>query len=334
MEPRQPCGAIQGNMADLTSTPAIQESVRSVQAMADGFFARLPHMVLALVVFIAIHFLGIGVRALVRKVSAKMRKRRNVGIVLGRLAGWSITFLGLLIALVIAIPSFKPGQLVQILGISSVAIGFAFRDILQNFLAGILMLLREPFRIGDQIVFKEFEGTVEAIETRATMIRTYDGRRVVVPNGELFTNAVTVNTAFPKRRVEYTVGIGYGDDVEQAKALMLEAMRAVEGVLDDPAPQALLYDLAESTVNIRIRWWIDPPKQSSALDTRDQVLMAVKRKLTEHGIDLPFPTQVLLYHDQTEETDGDRRRQREGWPKGPGEVPRPRAVLADKEAAS
>ncbi len=312
-------------MADLT-TPVLQDSLQGVRSMSDGVLERLPYIIVAIIVFAAFHVIGKGVRALVRRVSARMRKRRNVGIVLGRLAGWAITSLGLLIALVIAIPSFKPGQLVQFLGISSVAVGFAFRDILQNFLAGILMLLREPFRIGDQIVYKEFEGTVENIEARATMIRTYDGRRVVVPNGELFTNAVTVNTAYPKRRVDYTVGIGYGDDVERAKALMLEAMREVDGVLADPPPQALLVDLAESTVNIAIRWWIEPPQRSSALDSRDLVLTAVKRKLTENGIDLPFPTQVLLYHDQTEETDGDRRRQREGWPAGRSEVPRPRAA--------
>ena len=94
----------------------------------------------------------------------------------------------------IAIPSFQPAQLIQLLGISGVAIGFAFLDILQNFLAGILILLTEPFRLGDQIVVGGYEGTVEEIETRATSIRTYDGRRVVIPNSNLFTESVTVNT--------------------------------------------------------------------------------------------------------------------------------------------
>ena len=91
---------------------------------------------------------------------------------------------------------------------------------MQNFLAGILILLTEPFEINDQIVFKSFEGTVENIETRATTIRTYDGRRIVIPNAELFTNSVTVNTAFDKRRIEYDFGIGYGDDIDHAKQLI------------------------------------------------------------------------------------------------------------------
>jgi small conductance mechanosensitive channel len=163
---------------------------------------------------------------------------------------------------------------------------------------------------------------------RATMIRTYDGRRVVIPNAELFTNAVTVNTAFDKRRLQYDVGIGYGDDISLAWHLIFQAMRGVDGVLSDPAPDALVVKLAGSRVNIRARWWIQPPRRADALDLQDRVLQAIKEKLTANRIDLPFPTQQVLFHDQTEESDGNRQRQREGWPAGNGEAPRPQR-LAD-----
>jgi small-conductance mechanosensitive channel len=217
--------------------------------------------------------------------------------------------------------------LVQLLGISGVAIGFAFRDILQNFLAGILILMTEPFQIDDQIVFKDFEGTVENIQTRATTIRTYDGRRIVVPNSELFTNSVTVNTAYDNRRIEYDIGIGYGDDIDLAKRLMLEAIYSVDEVLKDPAADVLVLELAESSVNIRARWWIKPPRRIDDLRSRDKVISAIKQKLyVENGIDLPYPTRQILFHDQTEETDGDRSRQREGWPAGNHEVPKPRSI--------
>jgi small conductance mechanosensitive channel len=247
-------------------------------------------------------------------------------MVLGRLSQGVIILLGLFVALAIVLPSFKPGDLIQLLGISGVAVGFAFRDILQNFLAGILILLTEPFQIDDPIVFNNFEGTVKEIQTRATTIRTYDGRRVVIPNSELFTNSVTVNTAWENRRLEYDVGIGYGDDIDRAKQLMLEAVRSVDEVLNNPAPDVLVMELAESTVNIRVRWWISPPRRAESLDSRDRVLTAIKKKLTTNGIDLPFPTQQILFHDQTEETDGDRTRQREGWPAGNKEVPKPRSI--------
>ncbi|MBD2247308.1 mechanosensitive ion channel family protein [Nostoc sp. FACHB-888] len=297
-----------------------------IQSMINGLIALLPNILLGLIVFIFFLFIASRIKALVKRLTRNRRSARNLGLVLGRLAQGLTILIGLFIALSIVIPTFQAGDLIQLLGISGVAIGFAFRDILQNFLAGILILLTEPFQIDDQIVFKGFEGTVENIETRATTIRTYDGRRIVIPNSELFTNSVTVNTAFDNRRLEYDVGIGYNDDIDRAKQLMLDAMLSVNEVLKDPAPDVLVMELAESTVNIRVRWWVHPPRRADNLISRDKVITAIKKTLVANGIDLPFPTQQILFHDQTEETDGNRSRQREGWPAGKGEVPKPRRI--------
>ena len=297
------------------------------QAVVNGLIAAIPSIGVALAVFAVFLLLAAIVKGVVARLTeARLRAHRNAGMAVGRLAQGLVIFVGLLVALSVALPTFHPGDVVQVLGISSVAIGFAFRDILQNFLAGILLLVTQPFRIGDQIVAGTNEGTVENIQTRATFIRTYDGRRVVIPNAALFTGTVVVNTAFDHRRLEYDIGIGYGDDVDRARGLILDAVRRTEGVLADPAPDVLLMDFAPSSVNLRLRWWIAPPKRSDALDARDKVLTAVKHELTAHGIDLPFPTQHVLFHDQTEDSDGDRRRQREGWPAGPGDVPASRKV--------
>jgi small-conductance mechanosensitive channel len=237
-----------------------------------------------------------------------------------------------LVAVTAAFPSFTPADLVGALGIGSVAIGFAFKDILQNFLAGLLILVTRPFGVGDQIRFKDYEGTVEDIQTRATYIKTYDGRRVIIPNGELYTNSVTVNTAFPQRRWQYDVGIGYGDDVDRAREIILRVLQEAQDVVPDPKADVIVVDLAESTVNLRARWWTRS-QMADGLAAQDRVLTAVKRALTEAGIDLPFPTRQILLHDQTEATDGDRRRQREGWPAGDGEVPATRGIAAALEQA-
>jgi len=295
--------------------------IDKMQTMLNGFIVLLPNIILALIVFAIFFFVARTIKKVVRKLTLDRREARNLGMVLGRLAQGTTILVGLFIALSIVIPSLKANDLVQLLGISGVAIGFAFRDILQNFLAGILILLTEPFQIDDQIVFKEFEGTIENIQTRATTIRTYDGRRIVIPNSELFTNSVTVNTAFENRRLQYDIGIGYGDDIDEARRLILEAVHGTDGVLETPAPDAIVVDLAGSTVNIRARWWVQPPRRADVLDLQDRVLTNIKNKLTTHGIDLPFPTQQILFHDQTEATDGDRAHQREGWPAGKGKVP-------------
>ncbi len=300
--------------------------IDKMQAMLNSFIALLPNIILALIVFAIFFFVARTIKKVVRNLTRDRRQARNLGLVLGRLAQGTTILIGLFIALSIVIPSLKANDLVQLLGISSVAIGFAFRDILQNFLAGILILLTEPFQIDDQIVFKEFEGTIENIQTRATTIRTYDGRRIVIPNSELFTNSVTVNTAFENRRLEYDIGIGYGDNIDEARRLILEAMRETSGVIETPASDAIVVELAGSTVNIRARWWVAPPRRADVLDLQDRVLTNIKNKLTANGIDLPFPTQQILFHDQTEATDGDRAHQREGWPAGKGKVPQSRSI--------
>lgn len=304
-----------------------------LQAMLDRAIALLPNLVLAAIVFVLFLLAGRGVRAFGVRWAARTRKHMNLGLLLGRLARWALVSLGLLVALSILVPSFKASGLIELLGIGTVAIGFAFRDILQNFFAGILLLLTEPFRIGDQIVVKEHEGTVEAIETRATTILTYDGRRVVIPNTLLFTEAVTVNTANEKRRSGYDVGIGVGDDIEAARAAILAALRAVDGVLPDPPPQVLVVELADFAVKLRVWWWTDPPQRTHVLQVQSRVLQTIKETLVEHGIDLPFPTQQILFHDQTEESDGDRSRQREGWPAG-GPRPVPKAMRIGEAVAA
>ena len=147
-----------------------------------------------------------------------------------------------LIAAAIVFPSVQPGDVLGALGIGSVAIGFAFKDVLQNLLAGLLILIRRPYTIGDEIVVDNYEGRVEHIESRATMIRTYDGRRVVIPNSDIYTKAVTVNTAYPTRRDEYNVGIGYGDDPMLAAEIFRQAARDVAGVLMKPPAECFPWE--------------------------------------------------------------------------------------------
>lgn len=306
-----------------------------LESMLNTLIARLPGVIAGLVVFFAFLYGARGARALVHRLTVSRHRSESLGRALGRIALWGIVVLGALVATLIAFPGFSVGQMVQLLGIGGLAFGIIFRDIFEDFFAGILLLLQQPFQIGDQIIVDEYEGTIEDIETRATTIRTYDGRRVYVPNADLFTQIVTVNTAYPHRRIEYDIGIGYSDDIALAQRLTLEALSDIDGILTEPAPEVLVVGLADSSVTLRARWWITPPRRADAMDSRDRVLAAVKDRLIAQGIDLPFPTQQILLHDQTEVTDGDRRRQREGWPAGPGDVPAPRhaAVATDQSPA-
>ena len=289
----------------------------------------LPNIVIAVLVFLLFLLIASQTRKIVQRINIR-KYHQNLVIVLGRMVQWGLILLGVLLSVTVAFPSFTPGNLISALGITGIAIGFAFKDIFENFLAGILILVTEPFKIGDQIVFGSFEGTIEEIEARATKMRTYDGRLVVIPNSELYKGSFIVNTAYPTRRLQYDVVIGNGDGIATAKKVMLEALHGLPDVEQDPAPDVLLMAYADAGVAIRLRWWIKPPRRSDALEIQDQVLEKVKAALTWHGIDLPYPTHQVLFHDQTEDTDGDRRRQREGWPAGQGKVPHPARCLGDE----
>ncbi|HYO80969.1 MAG TPA: mechanosensitive ion channel family protein [Bryobacteraceae bacterium] len=289
-------------------------TLERIEGFITGFWWILPNLGIALVVFLI--FIGIawGAHSAVSRFF-NHRGRPDLAALLAGFARWSVIALGLLIVATIVFPSVKPADVLATLGVGSIAIGFAFKDILQNWLAGLLLLLRQPFRQGDQIVVGKHEGTVERIEARATLIRTYDGRRVIIPNSSVYTESVTVNTAFTQSRSEYDVGIGYGDDLGKACEVIRSALKGVPGVSEDPVPEAIPWELAGSSINIKVRWWTQP-QRSDVVHTRGHVIQAVKRALSQAGIDLPFPTNVVLLHDQTEEADGDRTRQREGWPAG------------------
>jgi small-conductance mechanosensitive channel len=301
----------------------VQPALTKIEGFVEGFFWILPNLGIAAVVLLLFWAGSWAARRSVRGVLNR-RGREDLGSLLGGFARWGLLLLGFLVAATIVFPSISPANLLSTLGIGSVALGFAFKDILQNWLSGLLILYRQPFRRGDQIKSGEFEGTVEHIEARATLIRTYDGQRVVIPNSDIYTRAVTVRTAFPKRRSDYDVGIGYGDDVENACRVILRALEGVEGVEKDPAPEVIPWELDASTVNLKVRWWSDS-KLSNVVHSRGRVVLAVKQALSEAGIDLPFPTRMVLLHDQTEVTDGDRTRQREGWPAG-RTTPKPRRL--------
>ncbi|WP_406827889.1 mechanosensitive ion channel family protein [Microbulbifer sp. ARAS458-1] len=290
----------------------LSEAIGQVDSWVDGAIKLLPNFAVALVVLIIFYAIGALVRLLIRR-HLKRRDRSNLGDVLGGLVKWGITLIGLLLAATIVMPSLKPGDLIAGLGVGSVAIGFAFKDILQNWLAGLLILIRQPFEVGDQIQVSDFEGTVKRIETRATVINTYDGQRVLIPNSDIYTNAILVKTARSLRRSDYEIGIGYSDSITEACEVIEKALGNVEGIATKPAPEALPWDLAASWVTIRARWWTNS-RQTDVTHVRARVVEAVKEALDEAGIDMPFETQVHLFHDQTDESDGQRGRQREGWP--------------------
>ena len=274
--------------------------IEKLDTWLDGFIRNLPNILVGIAVFIAMIYIARWAGKIVKKL-LKNRGRQNFGEILGGFLRWTLTLVGLMISLTIISPNLSPADLIAGLGVSSVAIGFAFKDILQNWLAGILILMRQPFELGDQIVVNGFEGTVERIETRATIIRKYNGERIVVPNSEIYTNSVNVITANELIRSQYDLGLGYDQDRDKAMKILRDTIENIEGVSNEKPVDILPWDQADSWLTIRLRWW-SKSDRPTVVKTFSKVILETQNAMDKAGIDLPFPTQVEIQnaHDLKE----------------------------------
>jgi small conductance mechanosensitive channel len=280
-------------------TAKYNEAYSTIDKFVDGFWERLPYICIAFIVFTVFILLSKLFKFFVRKtLSERSYTKQNLVLVLNRVGSSAIIFFGFLIAMVIAIPGFTPGQLMSALGIGSVAIGFAFKDIFQNLLSGILILLSEPFKIGDDIIVSGMEGTVEDIQIRATFLRSPDGRRIVIPNATVYTSAVTVNTAYQRRRCEFVVGIGYEDDVQKAKDIILKLLDKDQAILSQPGFSVNVAALADFSVNLKVQWWVNTTETSTSASI-SMVQEHVIQSFAENNISIPYPVQeVKVYRGE------------------------------------
>jgi small conductance mechanosensitive channel len=159
----------------------------------------LPNILIGLLILILFLVVASFARSLTRRLALRRLSRQGVALLMARLVHTSITALGFLIAISVIAPSFQASDLIKVLGIGTVAIGFAFQNILQNFLAGILLLMQEPFRLGDFISVTGIEGNVSDIQARATIVTTKEGREVIIPNAVIFTSPVAVGHQNPNK---------------------------------------------------------------------------------------------------------------------------------------
>jgi small-conductance mechanosensitive channel len=189
-----------------------------------------------------------------------------------------------------------PSKALTVLGLGSVAIGFAFKDIFENFFAGILILWRYPFDRGDFISCVDVSGKVEEITIRNTLIRRLDGELAVVPNATVFKNNVDVLTSQPQRRVRLICGIAYGEDVDTARDVIQTAVRKCKTIEGIRTVEVFAEEFADSSVNFEVAWWTG----SKPLDmrrSRDEVVTAIKAALDSAGIEIPFPYRTLTFKD-------------------------------------
>lgn len=273
--------------------------VGQIMSLWRGFLQLLPQLFMALIVVALTAGVAKIATFVIRRTLKHTRMRGSLRDLLRQLIYIVIWTTGLLAAAMIIFPTLTPGGLLATLGLTSIAIGFAFKDIFENFFAGILILWRFPFELGDFIECEGLSGQVEEVTIRMTLIRQVNGELVVVPNGFLFKNPVNVLTSRKLRRVTIICGVAYGEDVDESRKVIASAVGRCQTASKDNPIQVFAQEFAESSINFEVTWWTG----STPLDVRkskDEVVSAVKRALDDAGIEIPFPYRTLTFKQPLE----------------------------------
>jgi len=262
-----------------------------LQRFLDG----LPNLIAALVIFIVFFYLAVLARRAVRL----GMQRRNMSPKVIPLVTKSVYLTVIILGTIAALQQvgFNVTAFLTGLGVVGFTIGFAMQDVSKNFVSGLLLLIQEPFDVGETIEVKGFTGTVLAIDLRATEMQTLDGRIVIIPNADVFTNPITNFSRAKSRRLELKLGVAYDSDPELVRRTALEALAAVTGLLANQAPQVVFSNFGASTFDLTIYYWIDTA-ETNPLEAQDRGLVEVNRLFQAAGIEMPLPTQVVQVQSQ------------------------------------
>jgi small-conductance mechanosensitive channel len=258
----------------------------AVTRLADSATRIIPRVLAAVAVLGMFWAVAAGIRGLLRVLFRRVISDLTVENLLKQVVYYLVWAIGILVAADAL--GFEPETVVTGLGLTSLALGFALKDIISNFVSGILILGLRPFQIGDEIVVGETEGSVQRIRLRATEIKTYDGRLVLVPNAELFTSRVTNNTAAPVRRTSVEVPVAYGTDLARAERALLSAVEGVSEVLTSPEPSVRVRLLGAADMVLELRFWTDS-RRADLLATTSVVRRRVVEAFSDAGLPLPEP---------------------------------------------
>jgi small-conductance mechanosensitive channel len=278
-----------------TNIESIQNVLGEViQNMWIQLIQHIPLLVIGFILFVATWCITKGVQFALKKVLQKRNIRKSLIELIIRLVGILLWMLGLLIIGTVIFPGLTPASALGGLGLFSLAVGFAFKDIFENFFAGMLMLWRFPFENGDHIECEGLEGEVVDVSMRQTLLRKTSGEIIIIPNAFLFKNPVEVVTHKPERRVILMVGIAYAEDIENAVDVIKKALSLCKTIKSAYPVQIFPQAFGESSIDIEVAWWTGA-RPLEVRQSRAEVVTAIKKALDQANIEIPFPYRTLTF---------------------------------------
>lgn len=263
----------------------------TLQEMLTDLISFLPRLIVALLIFVLSLYLAGVLARLVRSALTRRKADQEITLLIHQLTRWGIITLGIFTALQHI--GFNVNAFLAGLGILGFTVGFALQDVSKNFVAGVLLLLEQPFDLGDVIEVSGFIGKVGAVEPRATELHTFDGQTVLIPNADVFTSPIKNYSRYPKRRLDLTIGVAYDSDLDEVRRTVLAVVERIPGVVADPPPRVVFNNFGESSIDFTVYYWIDL-KTGDFLGALDEGVTQIKTAFREKGIEIPYPTRTVI----------------------------------------
>jgi small conductance mechanosensitive channel len=264
-----------------------------LEEWATAIIAMLPNFVLAVIIVV----IGIFVAKLARNLIYKGLKTVTRHESLLSLITTTVYIAVILVACFVALGVLDLTRTVTTLlagaGIIGLALGFAFQDIMANFMSGVIMAIRHPFEKGDLIQTEDTKGVVQELNLRSTVIRSLQGQIHIVPNKEVFENTIINYNTYGKRRIDLECGVSYGDDLEKVKEVTLKAVKTVRTILNDEDISLYFTEFGDSSINFVVRFWVKFKRQPDYLQAKSEAIMAIKQHFDDNDIMIPFPIRTL-----------------------------------------
>lgn len=266
--------------------------LQTLETLWKQFLNLLPNLAFALLILLASIYLARQVKRILERALQRREANPEITTLLTMTTQWTLVILGIITALqrFFDVTAFLTG-----LGIIGFSIGFALQEILKNFAAGIILLLQQPFKVGDAIEVSSYSGVVQTINIRTTELRTFDGRMVIIPNADLLTNTIVNLSRADRRRIDIQIGVEYQSDLQKAQEALQVALQGIPGILTDPPPIIISETFGDSAIHLRAYFWIDL-EASNPLKARDAAVRNIKAEFERQGLNIPYPTTTVILH--------------------------------------
>ena len=260
---------------------------------SEALIKLLPNIVLAAVVMV----IGFYIAKFIRKITSKLVHKISKNITLNNLFSSIVyfSFIGIVLFTVLTILNLDKAvtSILAGAGILGLALAFAFQDIAANFMSGIFISFRKPLKVGDIVQIKEYMGKVIEINLRDTLVETFQGKTVIIPNKEVFQNPIENYTILQKRRFDLSVGVSYGDDLEKVRQITIDAVSSIEELSKEDPVNVFFVAFGDSSVNLSVRMWINTPEQSVYNKVGSEAIIRIKKAYDANDIMIPFPIRTL-----------------------------------------